>query len=160
MAVGKDNGTRRQGEVEKWKSGKVEMSNCQIAELSNFHIFKLSHFQIVTFSNLNIMEFEKATIFNLAASVDYSGNATVSKMVIKKPTGSITLFAFDKDQSLSEHSAPFDAYVLITEGKGRIIINQQPHDLVAGEFIVMPANIPHAVQALEAFKMMLVMIKG
>jgi quercetin dioxygenase-like cupin family protein len=106
------------------------------------------------------MEFEKATIFNLAGSVEYADNATVSKMVLKKETGNISLFAFDKDQSLSEHSAPFDAYVLVTEGRGRIIINHHPHDLQAGEFIVMPANIPHAVQALEKFKMMLVMIRG
>lgn len=106
------------------------------------------------------MEFETATIFNLAASVEYSGNATVSKMVLKKETGNISLFAFDKDQSLSEHSAPFDAYVLITEGRGRIIINHKLYDLAAGEFIVMPANIPHAVQAIEKFKMMLVMIRG
>jgi quercetin dioxygenase-like cupin family protein len=106
------------------------------------------------------MEFEKATVFNLSASVDYSDNATVSKMVLKKETGNITLFAFDKGQGLSEHSAPFDAYVLVTDGRGTIIINHQPHELAAGEFIVMPANIPHAVQALEKFKMMLVMIRG
>jgi quercetin dioxygenase-like cupin family protein len=106
------------------------------------------------------MEFEKSTVFTLAESVDYSENATVSKMVIKKQTGNITLFAFDKGQSLSEHSAPFDAYVQVTEGKGRIIINKKEYDLTAGQFIVMPANIPHAVQALEKFKMMLVMIKG
>jgi quercetin dioxygenase-like cupin family protein len=106
------------------------------------------------------MEFEKSTVFNLAKSVEYSDDATVSKMVLKKETGSITLFAFDKGQSLSEHSAPFDAYVLVTEGRGTIIINRQPHELGTGEFIVMPANIPHAVQALEKFKMMLVMIRG
>jgi len=106
------------------------------------------------------MEYEKATVFNLAESIGYADNATVSKMVIKKQTGNITLFAFDKDQSLSEHSAPFDAFVQVTEGKGRIIIDRKPHDLVAGEFIVMPANIPHAVQAVEKFKMMLVMIRG
>ena len=106
------------------------------------------------------MEFEKSKIFDLAESVNYSENATVSKMVLKKQTGNITLFAFDSGQSLSEHSAPFDAYVLVTEGKGRILIDRVAHDLSAGQFIVMPANIPHAVQALERFKMMLVMIKG
>ena len=106
------------------------------------------------------MEFEKSTPFNLAGSVDYAGNATVSKMVIQKQTGNITLFAFDKGQSLSEHSAPFDACVQVIEGRGRIIINGKDYDLATGEFIVMPANIPHAVQALEKFKMMLVMIKG
>jgi quercetin dioxygenase-like cupin family protein len=106
------------------------------------------------------MEFEKSKVFDLAEAVSYSGNATVSKMVLKKQTGNITLFAFDAGQSLSEHSAPFDAYVLITEGRGRIIINKTGYELSAGQFIVMPANIPHAVQALEQFKMMLVMIKG
>jgi quercetin dioxygenase-like cupin family protein len=106
------------------------------------------------------MEFEKSKVFDLAEAVSYSGNATVSKMVLKKQTGNITLFAFDAGQSLSEHSAPFDAYVLVTEGKGRIIINKTGYDLSAGQFIVMPANIPHAVQAMERFKMMLVMIKG
>jgi quercetin dioxygenase-like cupin family protein len=106
------------------------------------------------------MEFEKAKIFDLAESVSFSDNATVSKMVLKKQTGNITLFAFDSGQSLSEHSAPFDAYVLVTEGKGRIIINKVEFDLTAGQFIVMPANVPHAVQALEKFKMMLVMIRG
>jgi quercetin dioxygenase-like cupin family protein len=106
------------------------------------------------------MEFEKSTVFNLAQSVEYSDNATVSKMILKKDTGNITLFAFDKGQSLSEHSSPFDAYVLVTDGRGTIIINRQLHELMAGEFIVMPANIPHAVKAMEKFKMMLVMIRG
>jgi quercetin dioxygenase-like cupin family protein len=106
------------------------------------------------------MEFEKSTVFGLVESVSYSENATVSKMVLKKQTGNITLFAFDAGQSLSEHSAPFDAFVMVTEGKGRIIINKKDHDLSAGQFIVMPADIPHAIQALEKFKMMLVMIKG
>jgi quercetin dioxygenase-like cupin family protein len=106
------------------------------------------------------MEFEKSKIFDLAESVSYSENATVSKMVLKKQTGNITLFAFDSGQSLSEHSAPFDAYVLVTEGKGRIIINKTAFELSAGQFIVMPADVPHAVQASERFKMMLVMIKG
>jgi quercetin dioxygenase-like cupin family protein len=106
------------------------------------------------------MEFEKSKVFGLAASVDYSDNATVSKMVIKKQTGNITLFAFAEGQSLSEHSAPFDAFVQVIEGTGRIIINKAAYDLSAGQFIVMPAHVPHAVQALQAFKMMLVMIKG
>ena len=106
------------------------------------------------------MEFETAKVFDLAGSVDFSDNATVSKMILKKQTGNITLFAFDAGQSLSEHSAPFDAFVQVTEGRGRIIINKVEYDLVAGQFIVMPANIPHAVQAIDKFKMMLVMIRG
>jgi quercetin dioxygenase-like cupin family protein len=106
------------------------------------------------------MEFEKSTVFDLAQSVAYSNDATVSKMILKKQTGNITLFAFDAGQSLSEHSAPFDAFVMVTEGNGKIIINGTDYSLAAGQFIVMPANIPHAVQAVEKFKMMLVMIKG
>ena len=105
------------------------------------------------------MDFEKSTVFDLAASVPFAENATVSKMVIKRQTGNITLFAFGAGQGLSEHSAPFDAFVQVIEGKGRIIINKIPHDLKTGEFILMPANITHAVQAPEKFKMMLVMIK-
>ncbi len=106
------------------------------------------------------MEFEKSIAFDLAGSIDFSDDATVSKMVLKKQTGNITLFAFDAGQSLSEHSAPFDAFVQVTEGRGRIIINNKNYDLDSGQCIVMPANIPHAVQALEKFKMMLVMIKS
>jgi quercetin dioxygenase-like cupin family protein len=106
------------------------------------------------------MEFDKSSVFNLVGSIDYSGNATVSKMVIKKQTGNITLFAFDAGQGLSEHSAPFDAFVQVVEGRGRIIVNKTGYDLEAGQCIVMPADIPHAVQALERFKMMLVMIRG
>lgn len=106
------------------------------------------------------MEFDKSTVFSLAQSIEYSDNATVSKMIIKKQTGNITLFAFDAGQGLSEHSAPFDAYVQVIEGSGKIIINKNGYDLTAGQFIVMPANIPHAVQALVKFKMMLVMIRG
>jgi quercetin dioxygenase-like cupin family protein len=105
------------------------------------------------------MEFEKSTVFDLAESVSYSENATVSKMVLKKQTGNITLFAFDAGQSLSEHSAPFDAFALVIEGTGKIIIDKKDNNLSAGQFILMPADIPHAVQAIEKFKMMLVMIK-
>lgn len=105
-------------------------------------------------------EFEKSTVFGLEKSISYAENATVSKMILKKQTGNITLFAFDEGQSLSEHSAPFDAFVQVIDGKGKIIINKQEFILSAGEGIVMPANIPHAVQAVEKFKMMLVMIRG
>ena len=81
-------------------------------------------------------------------------------MVLKEETGNITLFAFDKDQGISEHSAPFDVFLQVTEGTGRIIINKTAYDLVAGEFIIMPANIPHALVASERCKIMLVMIKS
>ena len=105
-------------------------------------------------------EFTKSKTFSLATSVEYSENATVSKMVIRRDVGNITLFAFDKGQSLSTHSAPYDAFVQVIEGRGVIEIDKQPFELGAGECIVMPADVPHAVKAEERFKMMLVMIRG
>jgi len=108
----------------------------------------------------NLMEFNKSEKFTLAGSIAYSDQATVSKMIIQKQTGNITLFAFDAGQGLSEHSAPFDAFVQIIDGSGKIIINKEEFDLETGQGIVMPANIPHAVKAIRRFKMMLVMIRG
>ena len=104
------------------------------------------------FDHSQIMEFEK--------KVEYSKEGIVSKRVIQKPAGNITLFAFDKGQQLSEHTAPFDAMVQVLEGKGEIIINGKPFLLTAGQAIIMPAGIPHAVNAVEQFKMLLTMIKG
>lgn len=106
------------------------------------------------------MEFKKSERFNLADSISYSDQATVSKMILKKQTGNITLFAFDAGQGLSEHSAPFDAFVQVIDGRGKIIINNEEYELSVGQGIVMPANIPHAVKADQRFKMMLVMIKS
>ncbi len=98
--------------------------------------------------------------FNLAQAVDYSDGSVVSKTITKKDTGTITLFAFDKDQGLSEHSAPFDAMVNVIDGNADIIIDGKSHLLQKGESIIMPANIPHALKAVERFKMLLIMIKG
>ena len=106
------------------------------------------------------MELENSKIYQLAGSVDFSSGAVVSRIVTKKETGNITLFAFDQGQGLSEHSAPFDAYVQILEGQGRIVIDKASFDMNTGEFILMPANIPHAVFAPERFKMLLIMIKS
>jgi quercetin dioxygenase-like cupin family protein len=97
--------------------------------------------------------------FNLSGAVEYATGSVVSKTIEKKDSGTITLFAFDKDQGLSEHSAPFNAMVNIIDGKAEIIIDKKPHTLRAGESIIMPANIPHALKAIERFKMLLVMIK-
>ena len=96
----------------------------------------------------------------LSTSVEYSEGAIVSKIISKNEAGNITLFAFDEGQYLSEHSAPFDAFVQIIEGKANVIIDGKTHKLEEGEFIIMPAEIPHAVEAPKRFKMMLVMIKG
>jgi quercetin dioxygenase-like cupin family protein len=104
--------------------------------------------------------FEPGTIFRFAESADYSTDGIVSKRVLDRPIGNITLFAFDKGQRLSEHTAPFDAMVQVVEGSAEILINSVSHHLVTGDAIIMPANIPHAVNATERFKMVLTMIKG
>jgi len=103
--------------------------------------------------------FEKATILDLPALVEYSSNGIVSKIVLEKKTGNVTLFAFDEGQKLSEHTAPFDAMVQVIEGKGEIIINGKSFLLDEGKSIIMPANNPHAVNAISKFKMLLTMIK-
>ena len=99
-------------------------------------------------------------IFRFAEKVEYSSNGIVSKKIIQKQTGNITLFAFDEGQELSEHSTPFDALVQVMEGQGNIIINGKDYFLDAGTSIIMPANVPHAVKAPGKFKMLLTMIKG
>ena len=95
----------------------------------------------------------------LAGLVEYQDDAIVSKEIIKKNTGTVTLFAFDKGQGLSEHTAPFDALVYILDGKAEISISGTSSDVIAGQIIMMPANKPHALKAIERFKMMLIMIK-
>jgi len=97
---------------------------------------------------------------NLASLIEYQENAVVSSELLRKPTGTLTLFAFDKGQGLSEHSAPFDALVQILEGEMEIIISGQPYPVKAGEFIIMPANDPHALKAGTRAKMLLTMIKS
>ncbi|MDP4209116.1 MAG: cupin domain-containing protein [Bacteroidota bacterium] len=102
----------------------------------------------------------KGEKFVVAEAVVYSTQAVVSKTIVKKDTGNVTLFAFDQGEGLSEHTAPFDALVNVLDGKVEITLGGQPHLLEAGEAIIMPAGIPHAVKAVERFKMMLVMIKS
>ena len=104
--------------------------------------------------------FETAKTFGFSDSVEYSEGAIVSKMVLKKETGNISLFAFDKGEGLSEHTAPFDALVQIVDGKAEVIIDGHSHILDAGSSIIMPASIPHALKAVEQFKMVLTMIKS
>ena len=98
-------------------------------------------------------------VFNFAKKVEYSNDGIVSKKIIQKPTGNVTLFAFDKGQELSEHSAPFDALIQVLEGTTQIIIDKKPYDVPKGESIIMPANIPHTIKAISQFKMLLTMIK-
>ena len=91
--------------------------------------------------------------------VNYQEQSVVSKALIQKKTGTVTLFAFDKGQGLSEHKAPFDAMVCVLDGEVEITVSNKPFHLKQGEMIIMPANEPHALRAVEKFKMMLTMIK-
>ncbi|MEJ2153938.1 MAG: cupin domain-containing protein [Desulfobacteraceae bacterium] len=102
----------------------------------------------------------KGEAFNLEDHVEYAAGSVVSKTLIKKEIGNITLFAFDQGQGLSEHTAPFDAVVHILDGKAEITIGGRPQTVSTGEMLIMPANISHALQARERFKMLLVMIRG
>jgi quercetin dioxygenase-like cupin family protein len=92
--------------------------------------------------------------------VNYQEGAVVSREIVKKPTGTVTIFAFDESEGLSEHTAPFDALVQVVEGDAEIIISGQPHRVQGGEMILMPAGEPHALKAIKRFKMILTMIRS
>lgn len=92
--------------------------------------------------------------------IAYQEGSIVSRELIKKQTGTVTIFAFDRGQGLSEHTAPFDALVYLLDGEAEIIIAGEPHLLKGGEMIVMPGGKPHALRAVKRFKMMLVMIRS
>ncbi len=96
----------------------------------------------------------------LSDLVGYQDGAIVSREVINKKTGTVTIFAFDAGEALSTHSAPFDAMVYIADGEAEITIDDTPNHLKAGDMIIMPADHPHAVKALTKFKMLLIMIKS
>jgi quercetin dioxygenase-like cupin family protein len=102
----------------------------------------------------------KGVPFHLEKHVNYADGSIVSKTLIKNDTGNITLFAFDAGQGLSEHTAPFDAVVYIMDGRADITIGDKTSTVKAGEMLIMPANVPHALHAVEKFKMLLVMIRG
>ena len=103
---------------------------------------------------------QKGTPFNLEKHVDYAAGSVVSKTLLKKDVGNVTLFAFDESQGLSEHTAPFDAVVHILDGAATITLGGQPQTVGAGEMLIMPANVPHALHADQRFKMLLIMIRG
>lgn len=103
--------------------------------------------------------FEKSRPYLLSETIDIAQGGIVSKQILKNSSGNITLFAFDKGQGLSEHTAPFDAMVEVIEGRVDVTIGGKTHDLGPGEVVIMPANIPHALTAAQPFKMLLVMIK-
>ncbi len=97
---------------------------------------------------------------SLRGLTEYQEGAVVSKEILKKDTGTVTIFAFDKNQGLSEHTAPFDALVCVLDGTAEIIIAGKSFTVRGGEMIIMPAHKPHALKANERFKMMLVMIRS
>ncbi|RAP47724.1 MAG: cupin [Methanosphaera sp. rholeuAM6] len=106
------------------------------------------------------MVLETSNIFKLEELVEYQEKSVVSKEIIKKETGTVTVFAFDKDEGLSEHTAPFDAMVQVLDGTLELTIDGKIYILKKGNMIIMPANVPHALYAKERFKMLLSMIKS
>ena len=102
----------------------------------------------------------KSQVLHFPKMADYQDAAVVSRQIVKTDGGNITLFAFDKDQGLSEHTAPFDALVQILEGEAQITISGKPFELKAGDAIIMPANEPHALKAVQRFKMLLTMLRA
>ena len=103
---------------------------------------------------------EAGRVFRPADVVAYQDGAVVSRTILEKKTGNVTLFAFDKGEGLSEHAAPFDALVLVLDGEVEISISGQPQRVKAGEAILMPAGKPHALRGVERFKMALVLIRS
>lgn len=101
-----------------------------------------------------------AQVMNAAELVAYQEGAVVSREIVSQKTGTVTLFAFDQGQGLSEHTAPFDALVLVLDGEAEITIAGTPFRVRAGEIILMPAHKPHALKAVQRFKMMLIMIRA
>lgn len=101
-----------------------------------------------------------AQAVNLADLIDYQEGSVVSRTIVDKKTGTVTLFAFDADQGLSEHKAPYDAIVYILDGEADVIISGKHVRLEKGEMTIMPANEPHALMALTKFKMLLTMIRS
>ena len=103
---------------------------------------------------------ENPEILDLESLLAYQEGSVVSRMLMNKKIGTVTLFSFDKGEGLSEHTAPFDALVYIIDGKAEIIISKKSYILEKGKMINLPANDPHALKALERFKMMLIMVKA
>jgi len=109
---------------------------------------------------VKIEDIPKGEAFRLLDHIDYSDGSVVSKTLLSKDTGNITLFSFDSGQGLTEHTSPFDAVVQILDGCAEIMIGGHRQIVHAGEMLIMPADIPHALRAQEKFKMLLVMIRG
>jgi quercetin dioxygenase-like cupin family protein len=101
----------------------------------------------------------KGKILEMKNLVDYAPGTVASRMIINRKTGSITIFSFDEDEGLSEHTAPFDAVVTILDGQCEVWVAGQTHQMTEGETIIFPANVPHALSAITRFKMSLTMIR-
>lgn len=101
-----------------------------------------------------------STVHLAAALGDYQDGSIVSRIIVKEPTGNITFFAFDEGEALSEHTAPFNALVQVIDGEAKITIAGEEHSVNAGEMILLPANVPHALDATTRFKMILTMIRS
>jgi len=100
-----------------------------------------------------------SSVLTLKDLAQYQDRSVVSREIIQKPTGTMTVFAFDKGEGLSEHTAPFDAAVYILEGEAEIRIDGKPYSVKEGEMIIMPAHKPHALRAVTRYKMLLVLIR-
>jgi quercetin dioxygenase-like cupin family protein len=103
---------------------------------------------------------EKSIKFEPAAAIEYSREGIVSRQIMRSSAGNVTLFSFDSNQSLSEHTASFDAIIQILEGEANVIIDGKENIVTAGEAVIMPAGAPHALRAVKRFKMILITLKG
>lgn len=101
----------------------------------------------------------KSIKFNLAASIEYTPRGIISRHIVRNDAGNVTLFSFDEGQALSEHTAAFDSIIELIEGQASVLIDGKEDTLVAGEAVILPANVPHALKALHKFKMILITIK-
>jgi quercetin dioxygenase-like cupin family protein len=106
------------------------------------------------------VENQVARVARLADLVEYQGGSVVSRTLIDKKAGTVTLFAFDEGQGLSEHTAPYDALVYLVDGEAEVTISGRVYRLKEGEMIIMPANQPHALRAVKRFKMVLTMVRA
>jgi len=105
-------------------------------------------------------DFGPGRAVNLGGLVTYAPGAVVSRTLVDKDKGTVTLFAFDSGQGLSEHSAPYDALVVVVDGRAGVTVGGNPVEVAAGETVLLPANVPHSLRAVERFKMLLIMIRA
>ena len=127
---------------------------------TNKYHFSFSYYCRLLKENFMSNIIETSKTFVAVESIEYAAGSVVSKTILKKPTGNITLFAFDKGEGLAEHSSPYEALVQLLDGSAEITIGGVAYTVRAGESMILPANVGHSLKAGERFKMMLVMIKG